>query len=104
MTPAFRIAATVDDIVAVLMIVVMLLPAVALKINSAPEIVPLFVMVVIVPSFWITGDPPGLESVIPAPTVKLPRVQPLTCTKLTLVLEFTKYGSGDRHDGAAADK
>ena len=58
--PSFRIAAIVDDIVPLLMIVVMLLPAIALKINSAPEIVPLLVMVVIVPSFWITGDPLGL--------------------------------------------
>ena len=89
MTPTFRIAAIVDDIVPVLAIVVMMLPTVALKINSAPEIVPLLVMVVIVPSFWIMGDPPGLESVIPAPTVKLPRVHPLACTKFVLVLEFT---------------
>ena len=101
--PSFRIAAIVDDIVPLLMIVVMLLPAIALKINSAPEIVPLLVMVVIVPSFWITGDPLGLESVIPAPTVKLPRVHPLSCTKLALVSEFTAYGSGDRH-AASADK
>lgn len=101
MKPAFRIAAIVDDIVPVLKIVVMLLPAIALKINSAPEIVPLLVMVVIVPSFWMTGDPLGLESVIPEPTVKLPRAHPLSCTKLTLVLEFTAYGSGDRHAASA---
>lgn len=109
MTPAFLIAAINDDIVPVLVIVVMLLPALALKINSAgprlplSEIVPLLVMVVIVPLFSRMGDPLGLESVIPAPTVKLSRVHPLF-RKLTLVLEFTAYGSGDRHDGAAADK
>lgn len=103
--PAFRIAAIVDDIVAVLMIVVML-PE--LLINSRPEIVPLLVRVVIVPLLSMIGAlgaPAGspLESVMPAPTVKLPRVHPGSCTKLTLVFEFTAYGLGDRHS-ASADK